>query len=97
MHPIRTAFQLAAILVLAPLALAAGAPLPLDHAFPAPHTANVCPDTPLRLTFAAAPTLGTAGKIKIIDAADDRVVDEIDVSSPTAVKTIGGRTTNTIR
>jgi pectin methylesterase-like acyl-CoA thioesterase len=90
MHPIRTAFQLAAILVLAPLALAAGAPLPLDHAFPAPHTANVCPDTPLRLTFAAAPTLGTAGKIKIIDAADDRVVDEIDVSSPTAVKTIGG-------
>ena len=40
--------------------------------------------------FFAPPTLGSAGKIRIVDAADNRVVEAIDVSSPTATKTIGG-------
>ncbi len=58
--------------------------------FPASGATDVCPDTPLRLTFDAPPTLGPAGKIQIFDAATHAVVDTIDVSSPTATKTIGG-------
>lgn len=64
--------------------------LRLNHAFPTPGATHVCPDTPLRLAFAAPPTLGAGGKIQIVDAADRTVVDSIDVSSPTAVKDIGG-------
>jgi pectin methylesterase-like acyl-CoA thioesterase len=68
------------------------APLALDlhSAFPAANATDVCPDTPLRLTFPAPPTLGSAGQIRIVDAADNRVVATIDVSSPTATKAIGG-------
>ena len=64
--------------------------LDLQHAFPAPDAVNVCPDTPLRLTFPAPPTLGTTGRIRIVDAADQRVVETIDISSRTATKSIGG-------
>ncbi|HVS53506.1 MAG TPA: pectinesterase family protein [Opitutaceae bacterium] len=81
--------------VFAALATAAAAAepartLPLASAFPTANATNVCPDTPLRLTFPAPPTLGSRGKIRIVDAADHRVVDEIDVSSPVATKAIGG-------
>ncbi len=64
--------------------------LPLNAAFPAANATNVPPDTPLRLTFAAPPTLGSAGKIRIVDAADNSLVETIDVSSPTATQAIGG-------
>ncbi|HVW22279.1 MAG TPA: pectinesterase family protein [Opitutaceae bacterium] len=64
--------------------------LPLKAAFPAPGATDVPIDTPLRLTFNSPPSLGTAGMIRIYDAADNRLVDSIDVSSPTAVKAIGG-------
>ena len=40
------------------------------------------PDTPLRLTFASAPSFGTAGTIRIYDASNDSVVDTIDMASP---------------
>src|SRR4051812_18728786 len=65
-------------------------PLDLPAAFPASNAADVCPDTPLRLVFATPPSLGPAGKITIRDATDDHIVETIDVSAPTAVKTIGG-------
>ena len=58
--------------------------------FPAASAAHVCPDTPLKLTFASAPVLGTAGKIQVFDASTRAIVETIDVSSPTATKTIGG-------
>jgi pectinesterase len=58
--------------------------------FPAAGAQAVCPDTPLRLTFAAPPSLGTSGGIRIIDAATNAVVESIDIRSPTAIKTIGG-------
>ncbi|HVX84825.1 MAG TPA: pectinesterase family protein [Phycisphaerae bacterium] len=57
--------------------------------FPAGGAKNVCVDTPLRLTFAAPPTVGS-GTIKIMDASNDSVVDTIDVSKETRVITIGG-------
>jgi len=66
------------------------ADIPLAHAFPAPRAASVCPDTPLRLAFAEPPTLGAKGKIEIHDAADDHVVDTIDVGARIATQSIGG-------
>lgn len=58
--------------------------------FPAAGARNICPDTPLRITFATAPALGSSGKIKVFDGADNKLVDSIDVSTRTATKTIGG-------
>jgi pectin methylesterase-like acyl-CoA thioesterase len=73
-------------------AFAVEMPLALDlsRAFPAPGARGVCPDTPLRLTFAVAPALGSSGHIRIIDASNDTAVETIDVSVPTATKDIGG-------
>ncbi len=69
---------------------AAPAPSAAVHLFPANAATNVCPDTPLRLTFPAPPVLGASGRIRIIDTADRRVIETIDVSAPTAIETIGG-------
>ena len=60
--------------------------------FPASGARNVNPDTPLRLNFSGLATLGTSGKIQIVDAATNTAVETIDVSSRTAKKTIGGMT-----
>ncbi|MCS0630786.1 pectinesterase family protein [Telluria mixta] len=43
---------------------------------------NVNPDTHLVLRFASPPTIGHAGRIRIYDAADDRLVDELDMGIP---------------
>jgi pectinesterase len=50
--------------------------------FPRHKAANVNPDTHLKLTFQNAPRLGSSGKIRIYDAADDRLVDVLDLSIP---------------
>jgi len=50
--------------------------------FPANQATNVNPDTHLSMTFTAKPTLGTSGKIRIFDAADDRLIDVLDLSIP---------------
>ena len=50
--------------------------------FPAHAARNVNPDTHLVLTFPNAPTLGTSGQIRIYDAADDTLVDTLDLSIP---------------
>jgi pectinesterase len=50
--------------------------------FPADKAANVSPDTHLKLTFQSAPVLGKTGKIRIYDAADNRLVDLLDMSIP---------------
>ncbi|HTX65542.1 MAG TPA: pectinesterase family protein, partial [Opitutaceae bacterium] len=93
MSPRTIALLAIALLASAPPMAAAGTaapPLDLAHAFPAPGAVNVCPDTPLRLTFPAPPALGAAGRIRIIDAADQRVVETIDVSAVTATQAVGG-------
>jgi pectin methylesterase-like acyl-CoA thioesterase len=64
--------------------------LNLKNLFPAANAKNVCPDTPLRVAFTTPPTLGSSGKIKVFDAADNKLVEAIDVGSRTATKTIGG-------
>jgi pectin methylesterase-like acyl-CoA thioesterase len=58
--------------------------------FPANGADNVPPDAPLRLTFTAAPTVAATGKIQILDTADQRVIDTIDLAAPNATQAIGG-------
>jgi hypothetical protein len=50
--------------------------------FPTDAARDVNPDTHLVLTFPATPTIGKAGQIRIYDAADDRLVDTLDLSVP---------------
>lgn len=51
---------------------------------------GINPDTPLRLVFDSAPVPGTRGQVRIYDAADDRLVDTLDLSIPPGPTT--GRT-----
>jgi hypothetical protein len=70
--------------VLAGFALAVGLAT-TAHAqvfFPPDHATMVNPDVQLKLTFKNAPRIGTSGKIRIYDAADDRLVDSLDMSVP---------------
>lgn len=48
--------------------------------FPADKAKEVNPDTHLVLTFPAKPTLGNSGKIRIYDAAYNRIVDVLDMN-----------------
>jgi len=68
----------------------AGAPV----AFPKNGAANVNPDTHLTLTFSAPPTIGASGLIRIYDAADNSLVDTLNMSIP-ASPNPGGRSTAT--
>src|SRR5689334_13376253 len=77
-----------------PLILTTIAAAPARGASPAPFpmagATDVCPDTPLRLTFSAPPVLGNAGKVQVYDAATDAVVAAVDAASPVATQSIGG-------
>jgi pectin methylesterase-like acyl-CoA thioesterase len=64
-------------------------PLPLRAAQPAPGAVAVCPDSPLRLTFRDAPTLGQAGVIRLVDTATGVAADTIDLAAPDPTKSIG--------
>jgi len=57
--------------------------------FPKADAKDVCPDTPLRLTFSSPPIVGS-GKIQVFDADGDALIETIDVAEPTKIKTIGG-------
>jgi pectinesterase len=50
--------------------------------FPADNAKDVNPDTHLVLAFQSVPTLGNSGTIRVFDAADDRLVDVLDLSLP---------------
>jgi pectinesterase len=50
--------------------------------FPAHQATMVNPDVQLKLTFKDAPRAGTSGKVRIFDAADDRLVETLDMSIP---------------
>ncbi len=50
--------------------------------FPPSQADDVNPDTHLILTFPAEPKLGSSGQIRIYDAADNRLVDTLDMSVP---------------
>jgi pectinesterase len=50
--------------------------------FPANRSTGVNPDVQLKLTFSQTPVIGRAGKVRIYDAANDRLVDTLDLSVP---------------
>lgn len=50
--------------------------------FPENNAKDVNPDTHLVLTFHSTPILGNSGKIRIYDAANNRLVDSLDLSIP---------------
>lgn len=62
--------------------------------FPVNGAVNVCVDTPLKITFDSAPTLGTSGQIRIYNADTLTLFDSVDISSTTQSKKIGGTTYN---
>jgi len=72
---------------------AGGGNLPpgVDLLFPAPGAEGVCPDPPLRLRFAGAPSLGSAGKIQVFSSAGTAVAT-VDLARATVTDTIGGTT-----
>jgi pectinesterase len=55
--------------------------------FPADTTTGVNPDTHLVITFPIAPTLGNAGKVRIFDAANDALIDTLDLGIPAGPST----------
>lgn len=57
--------------------------------FPADGGTGVNPDTRLTLTFTAPPTVGSAGRITIHDAADGSLVDTIDLAIPASPNPTG--------
>jgi pectinesterase len=50
--------------------------------FPANKSTGVNPDVQLKLTFSQPPVIGKSGRIRVYDAANDRLVDELDLSIP---------------
>ncbi|WP_437282969.1 pectinesterase family protein [Sorangium sp. So ce375] len=73
-------------------------PAGVSALFPAPGARGLCPDPPLRISFPGAPTLGSAGVIRVFNAAQPgAAVATIDMSSMTVSATIGGRTFNVLR
>lgn len=56
--------------------------------FPANNAVNVCADTPIKITFDAAPTMGTSGMVKIYKSGGT-LVDTLDVAPP-QTRTVGG-------
>lgn len=57
--------------------------------FPANNATNVNPDTHLVLTFLSPPTIGSSGLIRIYDAADNSLVDTLDMSIPPSPRPTG--------
>ena len=80
-----------AVVCLVPPSLLAA--LGVSSLFPANAATGVCIDTPLRVTFDAVPTVGTSGRIIVINSGGT-VVDTIDLSSATQTRTIGGTVYN---
>jgi pectate lyase/pectin methylesterase-like acyl-CoA thioesterase len=68
--------------------------LTISTYFPALGATGLPIDVPLKVTFSLAPTLGTAGTIRIVDTATSTAVDTIDLSAATQTKSIGGTTYN---
>lgn len=83
MKKLRSALALgiAGLLVVWSAAAQSTAPSLVSRA-PEHRAKSVCVDTHLSLTFAAVPALGAAGQIRIYDAADNKLVDTIDVGVP---------------
>lgn len=66
--------------------------------FPLPGATNICADPALRLRFAAAPKLGSSGKLRVFDVASpNTAVATVDFASMQVSQTYGGQTFNQAR
>src|SRR4051794_32851435 len=68
--------------ILAFLCFLAATPVAAQVLFPLDHATMVNPDVQLKLMFPVPPMIGKSGKIRIYDAADNRLVDTLDMSIP---------------
>ena len=50
--------------------------------FPANESTNINPDTHLQIVFSSTPILGNSGQIRIYNAANNKLVDMLDLSIP---------------
>jgi pectinesterase len=50
--------------------------------FPSNKARDINPDVQLKLTFNQPPTIGKSGKVRVFDAANDALVDQLDLSIP---------------
>lgn len=60
---------------------------------PASGTTNICPDSPLSITFNQAPRVGNSGRLRVYKS-DGALIDTIDFANSTNSKTIGGTNFN---
>src|SRR2546421_12989228 len=70
------------VLGAAALLLLTASSLSAQTLFPANNTRGVNPDVQLKLTFSQPPVVGKSGKARAYDAANDRLVDQLDLSIP---------------
>jgi pectinesterase len=75
MDPLRILSSAVLLLLLASSAAA-------QTLFPSNNARGVNPDVQLKLTFSQPPVIGKSGKVRIYDAANDRLVDQLDLSIP---------------
>lgn len=85
---LRPVFALAVLMCPAALVHAQMGPTPpgVSQLLPQNDATDVNPDVQLKLTFSSAPPLGITGKVKVFDASNDAVVDELDLSVPPGPK-----------
>ena len=69
------------------------APGNASSVYPPVNGTNVCPDPQLRITFSAAPSIGTSGLIQIFNSSGTAVAT-VDVGASTYSSTNGGMTYN---
>jgi len=62
--------------------LVAASATPAQTLFPANKASEVNPDVQLRITFNQPPAVGKSGKVRVYDAANDRLVDTLDLAIP---------------
>jgi pectinesterase len=62
--------------------LLAGSAASAQTLFPANKGRAVNPDVQLKLTFNQPPAIGKSGKVRVFDAANDRLIDTLDLSVP---------------
>jgi hypothetical protein len=72
-------------------------PAGVSALFPPNGGRAICPDPALHITFAAPPTLGTAGRIQVFNAQTSAAVATVDMAAATTTNTIGGMALNILR
>jgi pectin methylesterase-like acyl-CoA thioesterase len=68
------------------------AELSITALWPTNQSANVCADTPLRLTFNEPIVLGSSGKIAVYRSTDNQLADAFDLNDAGFTNNFGGKT-----